>query len=208
MKYFKAILKFAKPYSKFAVLNVVFNILYAIFNVLSVLAFIPVLGILFSTEKKVYATPVYEGFSNVGSYAKDSFYFFISEKIENEGEISVLLFICILTFGLFFFKNLFRYLAAFVLSYLRNGVVKDLRDTLYHKIIELPIAYFTEKRKGDIIARMTADVQEVESSFLTSLEAVVREPLTIIISLSIMLFMSVQLTMFVFILLPVSGFII
>jgi len=208
MKYFKAILKFAKPYTKFAVLNVVFNILYAIFNVLSVLAFNPVLGILFGTEKKIYLEPDYEGFSSIGSYLKDSFYFFISQKIENEGAVKMLLFICLLTFGLFFFKNLFRYLAAFVLSYLRNGVVKDLRDTLYHKIVELPIAYFTEKRKGDIIARMTSDVQEVESSFLSSLEAVVREPLTIIISLSIMLFMSVKLTMFVFILLPVSGFII
>ena len=208
MKHFKAILNFAKPYTKFAVLNVIFNILYAIFNVLSVLAFIPVLGILFDNKKEAIEEPVYQGITKIGGYAKDSFYFFISEKIENEGAVNVLLFICLLTFGLFFLKNLFRYLASFVLSFLRNGVVKDLRDTLYHKIVELPISYFTEKRKGDIIARMTADVQEVENSFLTSLEAVVREPLTIIISLSIMLFMSVKLTMFVFVLLPVSGFII
>ena len=208
MHNFKTILQFAKPYLKFAYLNVVFNILYAIFNVLSVLAFIPVLGILFGTEQKVSVVPVYKGITGIGTYLKESFYFFISNKIENEGAINVLLFICLLTFGLFFFKNLFRYLASFVLSYLRNGMVKDLRDTLYHKIVELPISYFTEKRKGDIIARMTGDVQEVENSFLSSLEAVVREPLTIIISLSIMLFMSVKLTMFVFILLPVSGFII
>lgn len=208
MNYFKKILRFAKPYKKYAFLNVVFNILYAIFNVLSVLAFIPVLGILFGTDKKVVGKPVYDGITGLGTYAKDSFYFFISEKIENEGAISVLLFICILTFGLFFLKNLFRYLASFVLSYLRNGVVKDLRDSLYAKILELPISYFTEKRKGDTIARMTSDVQEVENSFLTSLEAVFREPLTIIISLSIMLFMSVKLTLFVFILLPVSGLII
>lgn len=208
MTYFKKIVHFASPYKKFALLNVVFNILYAIFNVLSVLAFIPVLGILFGTDKKITKEPIYQGITGIGTYAKERFYYFISQKILQEGAIEVLLFICLLTFGLFFLKNLFRYLASFVLAYLRNGVVKDLRDGLYTKIIDLPIAYFSEKRKGDIIARMTADVQEVENSFLTSLEAVFREPLTIIISLAIMLFMSVKLTLFVFILLPVSGLLI
>ncbi len=208
MNHFKKILKFAKPYKKFAWFNILFNILYAIFNVLSVLAFIPVLGILFGIEKKVITKPIYNDLSGLGTYAKDNFYFFISQKVENEGTINVLLFICFLTFGLFFFKNLFRYLATFSLNFLRNGVVKDLRDTLYQKIVSLPISYFSEKRKGDVIARMTSDVQEVENSFLTSLEAVVREPLTVIISLTMMLIISVNLTLFVFILLPVSGIII
>ena len=208
MTYFKKIVHFAIPYKKFALLNVLFNILYAIFNVLSVLAFIPVLGILFGTGKQITKEPIYEGITGIGTYAKERFYYFISQKIADEGAIDVLLFICFLTFGLFFLKNLFRYLASFVLAYLRNGVVKDLRDGLYTKIIDLSIAYFSEKRKGDIIARMTADVQEVENSFLTSLEAVFREPLTIVISLAIMLFMSVKLTLFVFILLPVSGLLI
>ncbi len=208
MNHFRKILKYAKPYRRYAWLNVLFNIFYAIFNVLSVLAFIPVLGILFGEENKVYAKPIYTSFKNIGSYAKDSFYHFISQKIEIEGNVETLLFVCLLTFGLFFFKNLFRYFASYVLAFLRNGVVKDVRDNLYSKIIELPIAYFSEKRKGDIIARMSSDVQEVETSFLTSLETVVREPLTIAISLSIMLMMSVKLTLFVFILLPVSGLLI
>ena len=208
MAYFKDILKHEQKYRKFTVLNIVFNILYAVFNVLSVLAFIPVLGILFGTDNTVIKTPVYSGIKNFSNYAKESFYYFISQKIENEGAIDVLLFICLLTFGLFLFKNLFRYFASYVLVFLRNGIVKDLRDNLYRKIVELPIAYFSEKRKGDIIARMTVDVQEVEVSFLTSLEAIVREPLTIIISLIMMLTLSIELTLFVFILLPVSGFII
>lgn len=208
MAYFKDILKYEQKYRKFTVLNIVFNILYAVFNVLSVLAFIPVLGILFGTDNTVIKTPVYSGIKNFSNYAKESFYYFISQKIENEGAIDVLLFICLLTFGLFLFKNLFRYFASYVLVFLRNGIVKDLRDNLYRKIVELPIAYFSEKRKGDIIARMTVDVQEVEVSFLTSLEAIVREPLTIIISLIMMLTLSIELTLFVFILLPVSGFII
>ena len=208
MNHFKDILTYEKKYRKFTLLNIVFNIFYALFNVLSVLAFIPVLGILFETEKKIIQKPVYEDITSVGSYLKDSFYYYISEKIESEGQIKALLFICLLAITLFFLKNFFRYLASYVITFLRTGIVKDLRDDLYHKIVELPIAYFTEKRKGDIIARMTADVQEVEVSILTSIETIVREPLTVVIAISIMLFMSVKLTLFVFILLPVSGFII
>jgi ATP-binding cassette, subfamily B, bacterial MsbA len=208
MKHFKDILKFEKKYRKFTLLNILFNIFYAIFNVLSVLAFIPVLSILFKKNEKVTKIPVYEGITNIGEYLKDSFYHFIAQKIVNEGEIKTLLFICLLTLSLFFFKNLFRYLASYSITFLRTGIVKDLRDKLYRKIIELPISYFTEKRKGDTIARMTADVQEVETSILTSIETIVREPLTVIIAIAIMFFMSVKLTLFVFILLPVSGFII
>ena len=208
MGYFKDILKYEKKYRKFTVLNILFNILYAVFNVLSVLAFIPVLNILFGTEKKVIIKPIYEGLTNIGGYLENSFNYFIYQKIIDDGEINVLLFICLLSLSLFFFKNLFRYLASYVITFLRTGIVKDLRDKLYSKIVELPIAYFSEKRKGDIIARMTSDVQEVENSILTSIETIVREPLTVIISITIMLFMSLKLTLFVFILLPVSGFII
>jgi len=208
MNYFKKILKYAKPYTKFAWLNVLFNILYAIFNVLSVLSFIPVLGILFGEEKKVYKKPIYDGIGNLFKYVQGSLNYNITEMMESGGIDKALLFICVLSFSLFFFKNLFRYLASYVLAYLRNGVVKDLRDHLYHKIIELPLAYFSGKKKGDIIARMTSDVQEVENSFLTSLETIVREPLTIVLTLVSMFAISAKLTLFVFILLPVSGFII
>ena len=208
MGYFKDILKYERKYRKFTVLNIVFNIFYALFNVLSVLAFIPVLGILFGKEQKVTSKPVYEGITNIGNFLKENFYYFISQKIDNEGEISALFFICILALLLFFLKNFFRYLASYSITFLRTGIVKDLRNKLYNKIVELPVSYFTEKRKGDIIARMTNDVQEVEISILTSIESIVREPLTVIIAISIMFFMSVKLTLFVFILLPVSGFII
>ena len=208
MNYFKKILKYAKPYTKYAWLNVLFNIMYAIFNVLSVLSFIPVLGILFGKEDKVFEKPVYEGFTKIFNYAQGTLNYKITALMESGGIDKALMFICILSFSLFFFKNLFRYLASFVLAYLRNGVIKDLRDSLYHKIIELPLAYFSEKKKGDIIARMTSDVQEVETSFLTSLETVVREPLTIILTLVSMFAISAKLTLFVFILLPVSGYII
>ncbi|WP_088324789.1 ABC transporter ATP-binding protein [Polaribacter tangerinus] len=208
MGYFKDILKYEKKYRKFTILNIVFNILYALFNVLSVLAFIPVLGIIFEKERQINSKPIYQGITSIGSYAEESFNYFIAQKITNEGEIKVLVFICFLSLSLFFLKNLFRYLASYSITFLRTGIVRDLRDQLYHKIVTLPISYFSKKRKGDIIARMTADVQEVETSILTSIETIVREPLTVIIAISIMLFMSVKLTLFVFILLPVSGFII
>jgi subfamily B ATP-binding cassette protein MsbA len=208
MNYFRKILKYAKPYIKYAWLNVLFNILYALFNVLSVLGFIPVLGILFGKEEKIYVKPTYTGLSDLFDFVQGTLNFKVTELMESGGIDKALFFICILSFSLFFFKNLFRYLASFVLVFFRNGIVKDLRDALYTKIVQLPLAYFSEKRKGDIISRMTADVQGVEVSYLTALETIVREPLTIVLTLISMFAISAKLTLFVFLLLPISGFII
>lgn len=193
---------------RYAWLNVFFNILYAIFNVLSVLAFIPVLGILFGKEEKVYEKPVYKGFGGLYDYVQNSLNYEVSMMMDSGGVEKALLFICLISFSMFFFKNLFRYLAMFVLTFLRNGVVKDLRDSLYQKIVSLPIAYFSEKKKGDTMARISNDVQEIETSFLNTLEAIVREPLTIVFTLISMFAISAKLTLFAFILLPVSGIII
>ena len=208
MEYFKKILRFAKPYIKYAWLNVLFNILYAIFNVLSVLAFIPVLGILFGREEKINQKPTFTGIKGIYDYIQNSLNYYVSNMMETGGIEKALLFICLISFSMFFFKNLFRYLALFVLAFLRNGIVKDVRDSLYNKILELPISYFSEKKKGDTIARMTSDVQEIEVSFLNSLEAIVREPLTIAFTLISMFAISAKLTLFAFVLLPVSGILI
>jgi len=208
MNYFKKILRFAKPYTKYAWLNIFFNILYAIFNVLSVLAFIPVLGILCGKDERVAQKPVFIGIKGIYDYVQNSLNFYVSNMMETGGVEKALLFICIVSFSMFFFKNLFRYFALYVLTFLRNGVVKDLRDSLYHKIVELPISYFSEKKKGDTIARISNDVQEIETSFLNTLEAIVREPLTIVFTLISMFAISAKLTLFAFILLPVSGIII
>ena len=208
MNYFKKILRFAKPYLRYAWLNVFFNILYAIFNVLSVLAFIPVLGILFGREEKVAVKPEFKGLTGIYDYVQDSLNFYVSNMMETGGLEKALIFICLISFSMFFFKNLFRYLALFVLSFLRTGVVKDLRDALYAKIVSLPLSYFSEKKKGDTMARMSNDVQEIEVSFLNTLEAIVREPLTIVFTLTSMFAISAKLTLFAFILLPVSGIII
>ncbi|MGB7842860.1 MAG: ABC transporter ATP-binding protein [Salinimicrobium sp.] len=207
MNYFKKILSFARPYKRFAVLNIVFNIFYALFSTLSFLALIPVINVLFDKSKRVAVAPEWTGWGQAKNYLIGSFNYEVTQRV-NEDEISALLFICAIVVLLFFLKNLFGYLAAFFITYLRNGVLRDVRNAIYDKIVELPVSYFSEKRKGDTISRITADVNEVQTSFLSILEMVVREPLTIIFTITAMLVMSVKLTLFVFVFLPISGFII
>lgn len=207
MNYFKQIMQFARPYKKYAVLNIVCNILYAIFSTLSFLALIPVIDILFDKNKRINELPVWEGWSGVKDYVFNSFYYYVSLQVA-DNELSALVFICAIVVVLFFLKNIFGYLATFFITFLRNGVMRDVRDAIYDKLLELPVAYFSEKRKGDTISRITADVQEVEVSFLSILEMVVREPLTIIFTILAMVVISGKLTLFVFVFLPISGIII
>ncbi len=208
MNYFKKILQFARPYKMYAGLNILFNIFYAIFNVLSIVIFIPTLGILFGTQEEVHEKPAYQGIGNLQEYVEGSLNFFLTQKVEVDGPTAGLVFICIASIIIFFLKNLFRYLALYVLSFLRTGMVNDIQNSLYDKTLALPISFFSEKRKGDLLARMTTDVKEIEMSIINSLEAIVREPLTIIFVLITMFSISTRLTLFVFILLPISGFII
>ena len=209
MGYFKKIATYTSPYKKHAFLNIFFNILYAVFNVLSVLAFIPVLSILFGKQKLTKTLPEYDGtFSGISDYIQNSLNFKISQMIANGGAEDALLFVSIISLILFFLKNLSRYMASYFLVFLQLGTVRDIRNDLYDKYISLPISFFSEKRKGDAISRIFSDVGEVQSSFLSSFETLVREPLTIIIVLISMFTMSSELTLFVFILLPISGLLI
>lgn len=208
MEYFKKILRFAKPYSKYGYLNIIFNILYSIFNVLSIIIFIPTLGILFGTQEEVTIAPEYKGLGNLQEYAEGSLNYFLTQQVANEGPLAALAFICIASIIIFFLKNFFRYAAMYVLAYVRTGMVKDIQDQLYLKTLNLPLSYFTEQKKGDLLARMTSDVKEVEGSIINSLEALVREPITILIVLVSMLAISAKLTLFVFIFLPIAGFLI
>ena len=207
MNYFKKILQFALPYKRFAVLNIVCNIFYALFSTLSFLALIPVIQILFDKTKRVAIAPNWDGWGSAKDFVVDTFNYEVTQRI-NEDEVSALLFVCGVVVVLFFLKNLFGYLAAFFITFLRNGVLRDVRNAIYDKILALPVSYFSEKRKGDTISRITADVNEVQTSFLSILELIVREPLTIIFTILAMLVMSPTLTIFVFIFLPISGFII
>lgn len=208
MKYFKKILRFAKPYQAYAWLNIISNIFYALFGTLAFVSLMPMLKVLFSTTVEIYEKPVYTGISDLGSYFEKYMNYMITDKINELGELKALLIMISLVIGTFLLKNIFNYLAMFFITFLRNGVLKDLRNALYDKVIRLPISFYSEKRKGDTIARLSSDVLEIQHSFLSILELIVREPLTILFTIGAMLAISPQLTLFVFIFIPVSGFII
>ena len=207
MTYFRKILQFAIPYKRFAILNIICNVFYAIFSTLSFIALIPVIQVLFDKTKRVSKKPVWDGIGSIKDYVTDYFNYEVTQRV-NEDEVAALVFICGIVVLLFFLKNFFGYLSSFFLTFLRNGVLRDLRDAMYKKILALPVSYFSEKKKGDTISRITADVNEVQTSFLSILELIVREPLTILFTIIAMLLMSAKLTLFVFIFLPVAGFII
>lgn len=207
MKSFRKILVFGLPYKMFAGLNIFFNMLYALFSALAFIAFIPMLNVLFETTERVHSRPVYGGITQLEDYIKNSLNYFISQKLEEDIALT-LVFVIALVLVLFLLKNLSNYFAMYFITFLRNGILKDLRNALYKKVIALPVAYFTEKRKGDLMARMTTDVNEIQVSFLSILELIVREPLTIIFTLIIMFRISTELSLFVLVFIPVSGFII
>ena len=199
---------YTKPYKNNIVWNVVYNILYALFSTISMLTLLPVLQVLFGKVKIVAKAPIYTGIGNIKDFATDLLYFKISELTRDNSPQFALLLVVSLVITTFLFKNLFNYLASHHIMRLKNGVLRDLRKTMYDKIVELPISYYSEKRKGDIMARMLGDVNEVQNSFFSILELVVKEPLTIIFAIVTMFFISVKLTFFVLIFIPLSGLII
>ncbi len=208
MNYFRKILRYAYPYKRYAFLNIFFNVLYALFGTLSFIALIPVLEIIFSNKRTLGARPVYEGISSIKDFSQEYLNYFIIDNINKQGEFTILMYMVGIIISLFLLKNLSNYLAMFYSTFLRNGVLKDLRNDLYSKVIQFPLAFYSEKRKGDTISRLSGDVDEVKNSVLSVLEMIVREPLTIIFSLAFMLFISPKLTLFVFLFLPISGFLI
>ncbi|MBT8297441.1 MAG: ABC transporter ATP-binding protein/permease, partial [Maribacter sp.] len=207
MEYFKKILRFAKPYKKYGFLNIFFNILYALFSALSFAALIPMLNVLFEQSEPVTKLPVYNGISSIKDYFIDYLGYHVTQYAGDD-KMKALVLVIGLVLALFLLKNVFNYLAMYFITFLRNGVLKDIRNRMYQKITELPISYYSEKRKGDVIARITSDVLEIQHSFLSILELIVREPLTILFTILIMFGISAKLTLFVFIFIPLAGAII
>ena len=203
MKQFLEVLSYVRPYYKQAVLNVVFNILSAIFALFSFAMAIPFLQILFETQSLVTDRIPFELtkesiFSNV-NYA-------LSYIIINYGKTTALLLVSIAVVIVTFLKTGFVYLSNYFITPVRTGVEQDIRSKIYNKILRLPLSYYTEARKGDMLSRISTDVKEVEISIMNSLEMIFRDPITMIIFLTSMFLMSYQLTLFVLILLPLSGF--
>jgi len=207
MSPFRKIIQFGIPFKGYALLNILFNSFYALFSALSFVSLIPMLNVLFKTTEKQSAPATYSGILSLQKYLKDTLNYYVSSKLEQDIE-GTLIFVISLVLGLFLLKNISNYLALFFIAYLRNGILKNLRNALYIKIISLPISYFNEKRKGDLMAKMTSDVSEIQQSFLSILELLVREPLTILFSLAAMLLFSFKLTLFVILFIPISGLVI
>lgn len=166
---------------------------------------VPFLNVLFSQDMNAYQKVPW---SLSISTLLANFNYFIAQNILKEGQLATLSFIVMLVIVMFFLKNFFKYAAMYFMGAIRTGIVRDLRNRMYSKILQLPLSYFSDERKGDIMVRMSNDVQEVEWSIMQSLEVIFREPLTIILFLITLFLMSPQLTVFVLVLLPVAGFLI
>ncbi len=205
MKKFYRVLSFAKPYWGFALLNVLFNLLTVIFSLFSFALLVPFLNLLFGTEKLVTVRPDF-AFSSDALFGTLNYE--ISRIIIESGHIDALLFICGILITAFFLRNVARFMSSFFMANVRVGAVKDMRNAIYYKILILPLSFYNKNKKGDILARITNDVQEVEYSIMNYLEMLVRDPITVIAFLIFMLSMSPQLTLFVLVILPITGYII
>jgi len=204
-EFFQILKRFIPPYKKQLILNFLFNLLSALFTVFSVTMMIPILDILFETSKDVIELVPWE--VNLGAIKHNIYYYITIFKNENGAGLTLLfvgLFVIIATM----LKVGFYYLGAYEAVYIRNGVVKDIREQIFSKILKLALPFFSEERKGDIISRITGDVTEVENSIMSSLDMFLKNPIIILVLLVSMLVMSPSMTLFILLVLPVAGFII
>lgn len=201
----KRIARYVYPYKYQALLNVVCNIFGVLFGLLAITMAQPFLGILFDRQKLVYETVP---FDFTISSVTHNFSYFLSQIVLSNGPEKALLTVCIIIVVLFFLKTGFTYLADYFISPLRNGVVRDIRNDLYRKILKLPLSYFSNEKKGDLISRITGDVQEIDYNIIQPIKTYLKEPVTILFYLSALIYMSPRLTIFVFVLLPIAGLII
>ena len=201
------ILRYALPYKGYIALNIVFNILYALFNAASFLALMPMLEVLFRNNEAPMAMPTRESSNSYQEYLFDSFRFQIADYAKGDATKALMLVIGMILIT-FLLKNLFNYLAVFFITYMRNGVVKDLQRNIYKKLISFPASFHANNKKGDTISRVTSDVTEVQRSFLSVFEMLIREPLTILFALITMFALSAKLTLFVLVFIPIAGWLI
>lgn len=214
MKDFLRILRrFVPPYKKFMVWNVIFNVLSAILNLFSFALIIPILNILFKISDETYTYTDWtfapfslEAWKATPELLKDNFFWFVSDMIETKGGSFTLIILGIFLIVSTFLKVGTMYLAFYTMIPIRTGVVRDIRNQINRKITELPLGFFSEERKGDIIARVSGDVNEIETSIMSSLDMLFKNPILILIYLIGMIAISWQLTLFVFILLPIAGY--
>lgn len=191
---------YIKPYKSRLVLAALFNLLLAVFTVVTIPAFIPFFQILFDTQASTTSVSAPGILQEIKS--------FFGNMILTQGKPAALVYVCLFILLATFFKNLFKYLSQYMMSPLRTGIIRDIREKLYDKILQLPLTYFSNERKGDLMSRMTNDVTEIEWSVITTVEALFREPIILIGSLAFMIYVSPALTGIVFLLMIVIGYLI
>lgn len=208
MNNFKKLFPFILPYKKYGYLNIFFNVMYALFSTLSFMALIPMMQVLFDQAKRNTTMPIWQGIANAKDFLENYLSYFITTSTETYGVGYTLSIMVAVIISIFLLKNLCDYLAMFFITFLRNGILRDMRNAMYKKTLDLPLSFFSEKRKGDTISRIAGDVNEVQASLLSILELIVKEPLTIIFTITMMFTISTKLTLFVFVFIPISGYII
>lgn len=202
--FFMILRRFIPPYKRYIVLNVIFNILAAFFTLFSFALIIPILEMLFGINRAHYTFMPW-GSGSLKDVVVNDFYYAVQCIIETHGPSMALAGIALALVVLAGIKTGSAYLAAYNMIAIRTGVVRDLRQQIYNKIVSLPIAFFSNERKGDVMARMSGDVSEVENSIMSSLDMMFKNPIMIVVCLTMMIMVSWQLTLFVLILLPVAG---
>ena len=208
MNQYLKILKFARPHRKYIYGSLFFNLMYSVFQIASLGTILPVLGMLFGTIKpETYKTaPVYSGeIGDFFKYLKEYSNYYVQNLVTEHGALNVLAWLCVVTAFMFLLRNFFRYLGSFLLINYRVGVTKDLRGAMYNKILSLPVSFFTERRKGDLMSRMSNDVGEVEGNILGSLVELINAPFMLISTLVTLFFLSPEMTLFSLLVLPVMG---
>ena len=203
--FFKIIKRFVPPYKKYLALNIIFNILAAFLTLFSFAFIVPILEMLFGIEEMAY-TPMHTGDGNsLKDVAINNFYYYTQLMITDWGPSGALAGLAAMLVFMTALKTGATYLSSYFIIPMRSGIVRDIRNYMYNKIVSLPISFFTDSRKGDVMARMTGDVAEIENSIMSSLDMFFKNPIMIIVCLTMMITISWQLTVFVLILLPLAG---
>jgi len=205
--YFKRVLKIVFTFKKYFMLNILFSVLYAFFSAVAFLSLMPMLEVLFNGINKINEKPTLELSLSLGDFIENWLNYQVSSFAADDNQKAILFVVGIVVI-LFFLKNISNYFALFFSTLIRNGVIMNLKKSIYNKIIILPLKYFSKNKKGDLISRMTSDVSEVQNSFLSIIEIFIRDPLTIFFTLGAMFIISFKLTIFVILFIPLSGFII
>ena len=205
--YFNRIFSYAWIFRKYFVLNIFSNVFYAFFGTLSMISLFPMLKVLFNQTDQLTSPPVWSGISDLANYSENYLNYFVTLK-KVDGNNDVLIFMVGLIVITFLLKNIFNYMSMFFITYLRNGVVKNIRNDIYKSIIKLSLSYYSEKKRGDIVARISSDVQELDHSFLSIFELIVKDPLMVLFTLLSMFLISPKLSIFVIVFIPICGFVI